>query len=197
MLLGKSNTQHDPCDWELCFDLLVYVLGAIGCAPKPYSNARATPAAHSLPFNLARKSLLFQAHPSRKEYVKKLRGQGHKYWRKCCRHIKVAKSSRGAIFRAVIRYKCKNAEVNRCNKCAEIQKLCFIIEFEPPFVEVVLDGLHHDVDSSVLAFELASRACFKEACYIKNIVLIGYSKIINMLSINSNALSRRKITCIL
>jgi elongation factor G len=24
--------------------------------------------------------------------------------------------------------------------------------------------LHHDVDSSVLAFELASRACFKEAC---------------------------------
>ena len=28
----------------------------------------------------------------------------------------------------------------------------------------ILDGLHHDVDSSVLAFELASRACFKEAC---------------------------------
>ena len=24
--------------------------------------------------------------------------------------------------------------------------------------------MHHDVDSSVLAFELASRACFKEAC---------------------------------
>ena len=29
---------------------------------------------------------------------------------------------------------------------------------------VILDGLHHDVDSSVLAFELASRQCFKEAC---------------------------------
>jgi len=28
----------------------------------------------------------------------------------------------------------------------------------------ILDGLHHDVDSSVLAFELASRRCFKEAC---------------------------------
>src|SRR6056300_1867012 len=28
----------------------------------------------------------------------------------------------------------------------------------------ILDGLHHDVDSSVLAFELASRSCFKEAC---------------------------------
>ena len=28
----------------------------------------------------------------------------------------------------------------------------------------ILDGLHHDVDSSVLAFELASRACCKEAC---------------------------------
>ena len=28
----------------------------------------------------------------------------------------------------------------------------------------ILDGLHHDVDSSVLAFELASRYCFKEAC---------------------------------
>ena len=27
----------------------------------------------------------------------------------------------------------------------------------------ILDGLHHDVDSSVLAFELAGRACFKEA----------------------------------
>ena len=26
------------------------------------------------------------------------------------------------------------------------------------------DGLHHDVDSSVLAFEIASRFCFKEAC---------------------------------
>ena len=29
---------------------------------------------------------------------------------------------------------------------------------------VILDGLHHDVDSSVLAFELASRQCFKEVC---------------------------------
>jgi len=28
----------------------------------------------------------------------------------------------------------------------------------------ILDGLHHDVDSSVLAFELASRHCFKEVC---------------------------------
>ena len=28
----------------------------------------------------------------------------------------------------------------------------------------ILDGLHHDVDSSVLAFELASRQCFKEFC---------------------------------
>ena len=28
----------------------------------------------------------------------------------------------------------------------------------------IIDGLHHDVDSSVLAFELASRQCFKEVC---------------------------------
>ncbi len=28
----------------------------------------------------------------------------------------------------------------------------------------ILDGLHHDVDSSVLAFEIAARMCFKEAC---------------------------------
>ena len=28
----------------------------------------------------------------------------------------------------------------------------------------ILDGLHHDVDSSVLAFEIASRHCFKDAC---------------------------------
>jgi len=28
----------------------------------------------------------------------------------------------------------------------------------------IVDGLHHDVDSSVLAFEIASRHCFKEAC---------------------------------
>ena len=27
-----------------------------------------------------------------------------------------------------------------------------------------MDGLHHDVDSSVLAFEIASRMCFREAC---------------------------------
>ena len=25
----------------------------------------------------------------------------------------------------------------------------------------ILDGLHHDVDSSVLAFEIASRSCFR------------------------------------
>ncbi len=28
----------------------------------------------------------------------------------------------------------------------------------------ILDGLHHEVDSSVLAFEIASRFCFREAC---------------------------------
>ena len=28
----------------------------------------------------------------------------------------------------------------------------------------ILDGLHHDVDSSVLAFEIARRMCFREAC---------------------------------
>ena len=28
----------------------------------------------------------------------------------------------------------------------------------------IIDGLHHDVDSSVLAFEIASRHCFKEVC---------------------------------
>ena len=28
----------------------------------------------------------------------------------------------------------------------------------------IVDGLHHDVDSSVLAFEIASRYCFKEDC---------------------------------
>ena len=28
----------------------------------------------------------------------------------------------------------------------------------------IVDGLHHDVDSSVLAFEIASRYCFKDAC---------------------------------
>ena len=28
----------------------------------------------------------------------------------------------------------------------------------------IIDGLHHDVDSSVLAFEIASRMCFRDAC---------------------------------
>ena len=28
----------------------------------------------------------------------------------------------------------------------------------------IVDGLHHDVDSSVLAFEIASRHCFKQVC---------------------------------
>ena len=28
----------------------------------------------------------------------------------------------------------------------------------------ILDGLHHDVDSGVLAFEIASRSCFRDAC---------------------------------
>ena len=32
------------------------------------------------------------------------------------------------------------------------------------FKVTIIDGLHHDVDSSVLAFEIASRYCFKEAC---------------------------------
>ena len=36
----------------------------------------------------------------------------------------------------------------------------------------ILDGLHHDVDSSVLAFELASRQCFKEACNKGNLKLL-------------------------
>tara|TARA_Y100000591_G_scaffold52560_1_gene40821 strand:+ start:6454 stop:8529 length:2076 start_codon:yes stop_codon:yes gene_type:complete len=36
----------------------------------------------------------------------------------------------------------------------------------------ILDGLHHDVDSSVLAFELASRQCFKEACTKANLKLL-------------------------
>ena len=36
----------------------------------------------------------------------------------------------------------------------------------------ILDGLHHDVDSSVLAFELASRQCFKEACAKGNLKLL-------------------------
>jgi len=36
----------------------------------------------------------------------------------------------------------------------------------------ILDGLHHDVDSSVLAFELASRQCFKEVCYRATLKLL-------------------------
>ena len=36
----------------------------------------------------------------------------------------------------------------------------------------ILDGLHHDVDSSVLAFELASRQCFKEVCARGNLKLL-------------------------
>ena len=39
----------------------------------------------------------------------------------------------------------------------------------------ILDGLHHDVDSSVLAFELAGRACFKEACTKRNFKIIRTS----------------------
>ena len=37
----------------------------------------------------------------------------------------------------------------------------------------ILDGLHHDVDSSVLAFEIASRTCFKEACQKAQLKLFG------------------------
>ena len=36
----------------------------------------------------------------------------------------------------------------------------------------ILDGLHHDVDSSVLAFEIASRYCFREACTKANLKLL-------------------------
>ena len=36
----------------------------------------------------------------------------------------------------------------------------------------ILDGLHHDVDSSVLAFEIASRMCFREACTKANLKLL-------------------------
>jgi len=36
----------------------------------------------------------------------------------------------------------------------------------------ILDGLHHDVDSSVLAFEIASRFCFKEACIKASLKLL-------------------------
>ena len=36
----------------------------------------------------------------------------------------------------------------------------------------IIDGLHHDVDSSVLAFEIASRHCFKEACIRASLKLL-------------------------
>ena len=36
----------------------------------------------------------------------------------------------------------------------------------------ILDGLHHDVDSSVLAFEIASRMCFREACQMATLQLL-------------------------
>jgi elongation factor G len=36
----------------------------------------------------------------------------------------------------------------------------------------IVDGLHHDVDSSVLAFEIASRYCFKEACIRASLKLL-------------------------
>ena len=36
----------------------------------------------------------------------------------------------------------------------------------------ILDGLHHDVDSSVLAFEIASRMCFRDACHKSSIKTI-------------------------
>ncbi len=36
----------------------------------------------------------------------------------------------------------------------------------------IVDGLHHDVDSSVLAFEIASRHCFKEVCLRASLKLL-------------------------
>jgi len=36
----------------------------------------------------------------------------------------------------------------------------------------IVDGLHHDVDSSVLAFEIASRFCFREACIKASLKLL-------------------------
>ena len=36
----------------------------------------------------------------------------------------------------------------------------------------IVDGLHHDVDSSVLAFEIASRHCFKEVCIRASLKLL-------------------------
>jgi len=40
------------------------------------------------------------------------------------------------------------------------------------FKVTILDGLHHDVDSSVLAFEIASRHCFKEVCIRASLKLL-------------------------
>ena len=37
---------------------------------------------------------------------------------------------------------------------------------------IIVDGLHHDVDSSVLAFEIASRHCFKEVCIRASLKLL-------------------------
>ena len=37
---------------------------------------------------------------------------------------------------------------------------------------VILDGLHHDVDSSVMAFEIAARAAFREVCRDAGIKLL-------------------------
>ena len=36
----------------------------------------------------------------------------------------------------------------------------------------LIDGLHHDVDSSALAFEIAGRMAFKEACTKANLKLL-------------------------
>ena len=36
----------------------------------------------------------------------------------------------------------------------------------------IIDGLHHDVDSSVLAFEIASRYCFRELCQAATLKLL-------------------------
>ena len=53
----------------------------------------------------------------------------------------------------------------------------------------ILDGLHHDVDSSVLAFEIASRMCFREACQkaslISSLLLACIRSILPTLSVFS------------
>ena len=46
----------------------------------------------------------------------------------------------------------------------KIKQFASSVSLSGDYKVVILDGLHHDVDSSVLAFELASRQCFKEAC---------------------------------